>query len=61
MSLAKDFAKIRKTAGLTQVELSRRSGVGLRFIRNLEQGRLNFRYDKLKQLLDFFGRRLEIV
>ena len=61
MSLAKDFAKIRKTAKLPQVELSRRSGVGLRFIRNLEQGGLNFRCDKLKQLLDFFGRRLEIV
>jgi len=60
MSLAKDIASLRKRTGLTQQELAQRSGLGLKFIRKVEQGGLNFRYDKLNQLLDFFGCHLEI-
>ncbi|MDR0645661.1 MAG: helix-turn-helix domain-containing protein [Elusimicrobiota bacterium] len=60
MDISKEFANIRKQAGLTQKELSSRTGVGLRFIRNLEQGGKNFRYDKLELLLDFLGAHLEI-
>ncbi|MDR0822951.1 MAG: helix-turn-helix domain-containing protein [Endomicrobium sp.] len=60
-NISRDFAHIRKKAGLTQVELSQRSGVGLRFIRNLEQGGKNFRYDKFETLLEFLGRHLEII
>ena len=60
MSLAKNIASLRKKNGLTQQELAHRSGLGLKFIRKVEQGGLNFRYDKFKQLLDFFGYYLEI-
>jgi transcriptional regulator with XRE-family HTH domain len=45
---------------LTQVELSKKTKVGLRLIRYIEQGGKNFRYDKLDVLLNFFGFHLEI-
>ena len=40
---------------LTQEELSLKSGVGLRFVRDLEQGKETLRLDKVNQLLDFFN------
>ena len=45
----------RKRAGLTQVELARRAGVGLRFLRELEQGKPSLRMDKVNQVLMLFG------
>ena len=45
----------RKLAELTQRELSERSGLGLRFIRELEQGKATVRLDKLMELLKFLG------
>jgi len=41
----------RKTFGLTQRELADRAGVGLRFIRDLEQGKESLRLDKVNQVL----------
>ena len=35
--------------------LSLKSGVGLRFVRDLEQGKETLRLDKVNQLLDFFN------
>ena len=49
----------RKSLGLTQYELADRAGVGLRFIRDLEQGKLTLRIDKINQVLALFGHRLE--
>lgn len=46
---------LRKQYNLTQEELSLKSGVGLRFVRDLEQGKETLRLDKLNQLLDFFN------
>lgn len=46
---------LRKQHGLTQEELSLKSGVGLRFVRDLEQGKATLRLDKVNQLLDFFN------
>ena len=40
---------------MTQEELSLKSGVGLRFVRDLEQGKETLRLDKVNQLLDFFN------
>ena len=40
---------------MTQEELSVKSGVGLRFVRDLEQGKATLRLDKVNQLLDFFN------
>lgn len=51
----------RKTLGLTQNELADRAGVGLRFIRDLEQGKQTLRMDKVNQVLALFGQRLEPV
>ena len=49
----------RKQLGLTQVDLADRAGVGLRFIRDLEQGKQTLRMDKVNQVLALFGHCLE--
>ena len=46
---------LRKQYNLTQEELSLKSGLGLRFVRDLEQGKETLRLDKVNQLLDFFN------
>ncbi|MBW2590800.1 MAG: helix-turn-helix transcriptional regulator [Deltaproteobacteria bacterium] len=51
----------RKMLGLTQVDLADRAGVGLRFIRDLEQGKQTLRMDKVNQVLALFGHCLEPV
>jgi y4mF family transcriptional regulator len=45
----------RKQLGLTQVDLAERAGVGLRFVRDLEQGKQTLRLDKVNQVLALFG------
>ncbi len=45
----------RKKAGLTQEEFAMRSGLGLRFVRELEQGKETVRLDKVNQALAMFG------
>lgn len=45
----------RQALGLTQVEFAARSGLGLRFVRELEQGKETLRLDKVNQALFFFG------
>ena len=44
----------RKAAGLTQAEFALRSGLGLRFVRELEQGKETVRMDKVNQALAMF-------
>lgn len=51
----------RKQLGLTQVDLADRAGVGLRFIRDLEQGKQTLRMDKVNQVLALFGHCLKPV
>ena len=46
----------RKKAGLTQEEFAIRSGLGLRFVRELEQGKETVRLDKVNQALAMFGK-----
>jgi y4mF family transcriptional regulator len=48
----------RRTAGLTQMELAAKAGVGLRFIRDLEQGKISLRTDTVNKVLFLFGKRL---
>ena len=45
----------RKAAGLTQAEFALRSGLGLRFVRELESGKETVRMDKVNQALAMFG------
>ena len=54
-SLSDTVKMLRKQYNLTQEELSLKSGVGLRFVRDLEQGKETLRLDKVNQLLDFFN------
>ncbi len=59
MEMIQEFIrKKRKKAGLTQVEVSKRAGVGLRFIRRLEQGKGSFRIDTINKVLRLFGKCL---
>jgi len=53
--LGKYVKEMRKEYGLTQVDLSQKSGVGLRFVRELEQGKPTLRLDKVNQVLALFG------
>lgn len=45
----------RKAVNLTQPELAEKAGVGLRFVRELEQGKQSLRLDKVNQVLRLFG------
>ncbi len=52
---------MRKEYNLTQVDLSEKSGVGLRFVRELEQGKQAVRLDKVNQVLKLFGSEVGVV
>lgn len=54
-ALSQTVKNLRKEYGLTQEELAIKSGVGINFIRNLEQGKPTLRMDKVNQLLDLFN------
>jgi y4mF family transcriptional regulator len=58
MKLSAEIKTMRKAAGLNQAEVSKRAGVGLRFVRELEQGKPTVRLDKVKQVLDLLGYEL---
>lgn len=45
----------RKQAGLTQEDLAYKAGVGLRFVRDLEQGKQALQLDKVNQVLRLFN------
>lgn len=51
----------RKALNLTQEGLAEKAGVGLRFVRELEQGKQTLRLDKVNQVLFLFGYRMEPV
>ncbi|MBQ9623053.1 MAG: helix-turn-helix transcriptional regulator [Treponema sp.] len=51
----------RKKSGLTQEDFAIRSGLGLRFVRELEQGKETCRMDKVNQALSMFGCTLGVV
>ncbi len=54
-SISNFIKKKRKQLNLTQPELAERAGVGLRFLRELEQGKQSVRLDKVNQVLALFG------
>lgn len=60
-TISKFVKTMRKQCGLTQVELSEKSGVGLRFVRELEQGKQSLRLDKVNQILSLFGAEVGAV
>lgn len=56
--LSRYVKEMRKQFGLTQIDLSQKSGVGLRFVRELEQGKETLRLDKVNQVLALFGAQM---
>jgi y4mF family transcriptional regulator len=55
MSINEFVKEKRRLANLTQPELAEKAGVGLRFVRELEQGKETLRLDKVNQVLQLFG------
>ena len=53
--IAEFIKKNRKAAGLTQEQFAMRAGLGLRFLRELEQGKETVRMDKVNIALGMFG------
>ena len=60
-TLSKYVKAMRKQYNLTQVDLSEKSGVGLRLVRELEQGKRTLRLDKVNQILNLFGCEVGVV
>lgn len=52
---------MRRQYALTQTDLAEKAGVGLRFVRELEQGKQTLRMDKVNQVLSLFGAELAPV
>lgn len=51
-----EFVRLkRRSLKMTQKEMSEKSGVGIRFIRELERGKQTLKMDKVNQVLDLFG------
>ena len=57
-TLAKIIKEKRRLNGLTQYDLALKSGLGLRLVREIEQGKTSMRMDKVNQLLALFGMEL---
>lgn len=51
----------RKCLNMSQRELAEKAGVGVRFIRELEHGKLTVRLDKVNQVLAVFGQKLGVM
>lgn len=59
MTIAEHIKVKRKEVHLTQVELAERAGVGLRFVRELERGKVTVQLDKVNLVLKLFGEELK--
>ena len=59
--LSATLKNLRKEYGLTQEDLALKCGVGLNFVRQLEQGQPTLRMDKVNQVLAMFGYELAPV
>ena len=55
MGLSSFVKEKRRLTKLTQEDLAEKAGVGLRFVRELEQGKATLRIDKVNQVLQLFG------
>ena len=55
MALNTFIKEKRMAAGLTQPDMARKAGVGLRFVREMEQGKETLRMDAVNQVLKLFG------
>lgn len=51
----------RKELKLSQADLALNAGVGLRFVRDLEQGKKTLRLDKVNDVLALFGKEVGVI
>ena len=58
MNLITFIKNQRKLNNMTQQDLAEKAGVGIHFIRDLEQGKSSLRMDKVNQVLSLFGKEL---
>ncbi|MBF0103855.1 MAG: helix-turn-helix transcriptional regulator [Deltaproteobacteria bacterium] len=58
MTIAEFVKKRRREEGLNQRKLAELSGVGLRFVRELEQGKTTLQTHKVNAVLKLFGKKL---
>jgi y4mF family transcriptional regulator len=61
MTIAQFIKQKRKEEKISQPELAFRARVGLRFIRDLEQGKKTLRMDKVNAVLAYFGYELGAI
>lgn len=61
MEISKFLKQKRKENNLTQEELAAKAGVGLRLVREIEQGKTTMRMDKVNQILALFGAGLSVT
>ena len=53
--LTETVKQLRKQYKMTQEQLALKSGVGLNFVREMEQGKPTVRLDKVNQVLNLFN------
>jgi y4mF family transcriptional regulator len=61
MELSPFLKQQRKDNKLTQEELAVKAGVGLRLVREIEQGKTSMRMDKVNRILALFGAELTVI
>lgn len=61
MKISEFVKEKRRLVNLTQPQLAEKAGVGLRFVRELEQGKESLRLDKVNQVLQLFGHEVGAV
>ena len=61
LQLSAFVSEMRREHSLTQEDLAAKAGVGLRFVRDLEQGKQTLRMDKINQVLALFGKEVGAV
>ncbi|TFH94006.1 helix-turn-helix transcriptional regulator [Porphyromonas levii] len=61
MTIAEFVKENRKEYGLTQIDLSMKAGVGIRFIRELEAGKPTVRLDKVNEVLALFEAEVGVL
>jgi y4mF family transcriptional regulator len=61
MKISPFLKQQRKDNKLTQEELAVKAGVGLRLVREIEQGKTTMRMDKVNRILALFGAELTVT
>lgn len=57
----RELRTVRNSMGMTQAELAKRAGVGLKFLYQLESGKKTLRMDKVMDVLEVLSVRMVFV